>query len=354
MFPETFVAKQVLAYTRPGDVVFDPFCGRGTALLESLLLDRTAAGMDINPVAACVSGAKAESPSSFDVNIRLAELQDNFREWKGTAHPETCFFQACFHPDTFREIFFLREQLDWRNSTVDRFIAAVTLGCLHGESHKSPNYLGNRMPRTISTKPDCSVAWWASKGMVAPVRKTFDVLRHVCAYRLSVPAPKRCGVVRLEDARRADRTFPSLEGSVKLMITSPPYLNTTDYREDQWLRLWFLGGPPSPTKSGRSDDRYRSAPPYWRFLAEAWTGIARLLQRGSILVLRMGGTTLTKDEISDGLSSSLQEGLGGFLVSPLRVEESTEIRNRQTNAFRPGTSNIRYEHDFAFVLEPHH
>ena len=25
-------------------------------------------------------------------------------------------------------------------------------------------------------------------------------------------------------------------------ITSPPYLNVTSFEEDQWLRLWFLGG----------------------------------------------------------------------------------------------------------------
>ena len=24
----------------------------------------------------------------------------------------------------------------------------------------------------------------------------------------------------------------------------PPYLDVTHFEEDQWLRLWFLGGPP--------------------------------------------------------------------------------------------------------------
>jgi DNA modification methylase len=53
MFPEDFVARQLFAYTRRGDVVFDPFCGRGTTIFESLLNGRRAAGVDINPVAAC-------------------------------------------------------------------------------------------------------------------------------------------------------------------------------------------------------------------------------------------------------------------------------------------------------------
>lgn len=36
-------------------------------------------------------------------------------------------------------------------------------------------------------------------------------------------------------------------GSVRCVITSPPYLDVTNFEEDQWLRLWFQGGPPKPT-----------------------------------------------------------------------------------------------------------
>src|SRR5258705_2335387 len=41
------------------------------------------------------------------------------------------------------------------------------------------------------------------------------------------------------------------------VITSPPYLDVTNFEEDQWLRLWFLGGPPYPTRHRlASDDRH--------------------------------------------------------------------------------------------------
>jgi DNA modification methylase len=62
MFPADFVLDQLLAYSRPGDLVFDPFSGRGTTVLESLLNNRRVIALDINPVAACVSGAKADVP----------------------------------------------------------------------------------------------------------------------------------------------------------------------------------------------------------------------------------------------------------------------------------------------------
>ena len=33
-------------------------------------------------------------------------------------------------------------------------------------------------------------------------------------------------------------------GSVKLVVTSPPFLDTVDYVSDNWLRCWFLGIDP--------------------------------------------------------------------------------------------------------------
>lgn len=350
MFPEEFVAKQVLAYSRRGDIVFDPFCGRGTTVLESLLQGRHAAGTDINPVAACVAGAKAAPPRLRSIYKRLDHLQRLFAEQSTLPALDDKFFAACFHSTTLSQLLFLRDRLKWRTSRVDRFIAAVALGCLHGESHKSPNYLSNRMPRTISTKPDYSIRWWDAKGSLPPERDSFAVVRSMSEFRLSNANLKLRGIVRMKDARKAAEAFPKLCGKVKLIVTSPPYLDTTNYREDQWLRLWFLGGPARPMPHTGSDDRHRSSEKYWTFLAEAWSGCARLLASRSVLVVRIGGTTLRKEQLFSGVSTSLESALIQFRVRPIHSGVTTEIRNRQTNAFRPGTKSRRFEHDFAFEL----
>jgi hypothetical protein len=349
MFPEEFVRKQVLAYTRPGDQVFDPFCGRGTAVFESLLNGRNAAGTDINPVAACVAAAKSAPPSLDAVNQRLAFLRRMFAEAPCEIEPNDDFFRACFHTSTLRQILYLRQQLAWQTCPVDRFIAAVALGCLHGESHKSPNYLSNRMPRTISTKPGYSVRWWSQRGLLPPAREAFDILQRVAAYRLSRAPLTVRGTVLLEDARRASEGFSELRNSVHLMVTSPPYVDTTDFREDQWLRLWFLGGPDRPIKSA-GDDRYRSLAPYWNFLLESWKGCSALMRRGSVVVIRIGGKAVSQETLYKGLFDSVQAGFAEFRAEPIHSGVATEIRNRQTNAFRPGTSSSRFEYDFAFSL----
>lgn len=350
MFPEDFVAKQLLAYTERGDTVFDPFCGRGTTVFESLLNGRHASGVDINPVAACIAGAKADAPTLRAVQTRLIELEEGLAASGDVPAPGGEFFRACFHEATLRQLLFLRQELDWKYSRVDKFIAAVILGALHGESHKTVNCLSNRMPRTISTKPEYSVRWWSSKGLTPPERDTFDVVRNLVEYRLSSERPKLRGGIKLRDARQAERAFPSLANRVKLIVTSPPYLDTTDYSEDQWLRLWFLGGPERPLLKKNRDDRHTSPELYWKFLEEAWSGCANLIQKGTVVVIRIGGARLTKDDLFNGVRLSLREGFAGHRVRALHKGETTEIKNRQTNAFRPGTTPERYEHDFAFSL----
>jgi hypothetical protein len=350
MFPENFVYRQILAYTERGDTVFDPFCGRGTTVLESLLNGRGAAGVDVNPVAACVAGAKADPPSLSNALRRLDDLEGLQERAKPEATPSGKFFGECFHPKTLQQILFLRRSLNWKVSRTDRFIAAVTLGCLHGESHKTKYCLSNRMPRTISTKPDYSVRWWLKRRLTAPVRDSFDILRYLCAYRLSAPAAPLRGEVKMRDARSAAAAFPELRERINLVVTSPPYLDTTDFHEDQWLRLWFLGGPERPSRRIDSDDRHTCRNEYWLFLSEAWAGCRRLFNDSTVIVVRIGGTRLGKADLLDGLRSSLEKGLTEFRISVKSRGVTTEIRNRQTNAFRPGTTRRRFEHDFVFKL----
>lgn len=349
MFPEEFAERHILAYTKPGEHVFDPFCGRGTTVFQSLLMGRPSAGVDINPVAACIAGAKANPPSLLATLRRIDELERAFLRRRAIRPSPSPFFEACFHRKTLQQVLFLREKLSWRASLADRFITALALGALHGESHKSERYLSNRMPRTISTKPDYSIRWWKERKSVAPDRDAFTVLRTLARYRYKIEPAALSGSVKLGDARRASRLFPSLRGKVKLIVTSPPYLDVTDYAEDQWLRLWFLGGDPAPATRVYPDDRLTRPDAYWTFLGGVWRGLSPLLAPQSRVVVRIGGR-MSRDDLATGLRSTLGLGLLGRTVT-LRTEPlTTAAKGRQTNSFRPGTT-ASVEHDFVFSVK---
>ena len=349
MFPETFVEGCLTASPFDG-VVFDPFCGRGTTVFQALQQGRTAAGCDLNPVAVCVSGAKCDPPELSDVSTRLEELQEGFREpddgaWQGKLGR---FFDLCFHQETLLQVRYLRSVLDWRSRKDDRFIAALCLGALHGESHRSPNYFSNRMPRTISTKPDYSVRWWQEKGEMPPSRDAFEILDRMILYRFRTPPSDRVGCVVQTDARRAADAFPALAGRVTDVITSPPYLNTTNYREDQWLRLWFLGGE-ARVPHDRQDDRHYNKETYWRFVRSAWVGLAPLLADRARLVVRIGGRLLPKAELRDALLGSLLVGLDRE-VSLVDDGVTSVVNYTQANSFRGAKTSPIKEHDFCFEV----
>lgn len=349
MFPETFVEKH-LAASRHDGVVFDPFCGRGTTIFESLLRGRDAAGSDVHPVAVCISGAKCDPPSCDELLARIDVLQGAFTppEVEEMSEKLMAFFALCFHPETYGQLRFLRQQLDWQGNRTDRFIAALCLGSLHGESHRSPNYFSNRMPRTISTKPGYSVRWWQRNGYVPPFRDVFDILRYMVVYRFRTPPPERRGAIALADARNVDREFPSLAGQVTDVITSPPYLDTTNYREDQWLRLWFLGGGATSSYS-RQDARHYNKAIYWKFLEEAWRGLAPLLAVEARLVIRIGGRREEKNEMLNSLHETLARSLSRT-VNPVDFGVTTSVKRTQANSFRGAKASPTVEHDFCFVV----
>lgn len=344
MFPEDFVERHVLAHTKAGELVFDPFSGRGTTVFQSLLLNREAAGTDINPVAACISGAKADAPDLLSVLERIGHLEKNYRAPDVGQMPH--FFSKCFHAATLPQVLYLRSGLRWSVDKVDRFIAAMALGALHGESHRSKNYFSNRMPRTISTKPEYSVRWWDAKGLLAPDRDVFLILRDLAKFRLDRDLPASRGSVILADARRASQVHPSLNGQVKLVVTSPPYVDMTDYAEDQWLRLWFLGGSDHPRPRSYADDRHTQKQAYWTFLTEVWSGLSDLLADRAVIVVRIGGK-LELDEIAEGLIESIRAGMPTAKVSLQSDVSTSDLKKRQVNAFRPGTK-AGVEHDFIF------
>src|SRR3989442_3909949 len=214
---------------------------------------------------------------------------------------------------------------------------------------RSSAYFSNQMPRTISTKPAYSLKYWSRHRLWPKKRDVFELLRSRAKYRLGGDVPKLRGKVALRDARRAASAFPSIRKKVKAIITSPPYLGVTNYEEDQWLRLWFLGYEPNPTYGKISqDDRYYAESRYWEFLKQAWKGIAPLLHPNAKLICRIGAKRIDKREITRGLKKSVVAIFPNARLA--RQPIVSVLKNRQTGAFRPGSAGCLFEIDYVFNL----
>jgi hypothetical protein len=350
MFPEQFAEQWIERCTWPGQTVLDPFSGRGTTPFQAVLMNRNAIGNDVNPVAFVLTGAKVDSPTQRSVEHRLWELEQSYRpegsEAERLALPS--FFKRAFHHTTLRQILYLRRNLNWKTSRVDRFIAALSLGALHGEMTGAASYFSNQMPRTISTKPAYSLRFWRERRLWPKQREVFSILRRKAAFRFESPRPSIRGKAYLSDVRMLRLVVSKAESSVDCVITSPPYLDVTNFEEDQWLRLWFLGGVAEPKCEVYSrDNRHKNPSRYWSFLCEAWQALRPLLAQRSTFICRIGGRNVDPNVIKETLSSSMQ-----FLASRWKLQDytvSTLVR-RQTDAFRPGSVGCRFEVDFCFDL----
>jgi hypothetical protein len=350
MFPESFAEQWIEKLSKPGDVILDPFSGRGTTPFQALLSGRAAIGNDINPVAFCLTRAKTSAPKESAVKQRITSLENRFNanQWNESAKALPPFFSHAYAPATLRQILFFRKSLNWRTSEVDCMLAGLVLGSLHGESNKSPSYLSNQMPRTISTKPDYSIRFWIKHGFEAPQRDVFELLRKHLSFRYESAPPVAKGDTFEGDFRNLPLSLKGRDQAPKLVVTSPPYLDTTNFEEDQWLRLWFLGSEPNPTyRMISKDDRHDNPDAYWRLIGDLWRVLGQVLAKRSHVVIRMGGKKLTPEKIAAGLlaNSCLTERKVELIHSEVSV-----LKKRQTASFRPGAPGGGYEVDCCFSV----
>ena len=118
--------------TNSGDIVLDPFSGRGTTILEALINNRRGIACDINPVAATISAAKSRPPTFDSVLNRIALLERVYKTVsRASLHQEAValpeFFRHAFHPDTLLQILSFLEKKPASDYSQNRHICYGTV-----------------------------------------------------------------------------------------------------------------------------------------------------------------------------------------------------------------------------------
>jgi hypothetical protein len=227
--------------TRPGAVVYDPFLGRGTTMIEAALLGRRVAGCDINPLSLILTAPRLRPPSVRDVRDRLAKLDWNY---DGQLNEELLTF---YHPDTLREICGLRWHLlsNDADAEIDNWIRMVATNRLTG--HSAGFFSVYTLPPNQALTPKRQQKINKSRKQVPPrrsvpeliVRKTESLLQTVSDFDRQRLNEAASNVVLLTGS--SDRTPELKDNSIDLIVTSPPFLDVVDYATDNWLRCWFNG-----------------------------------------------------------------------------------------------------------------
>jgi hypothetical protein len=122
------------ALTKPGEVVYDTFMGRGTTPIEAALRGRIPYGNDTNPLSRALTEPRINPPTLGQVQARLSEIP--WDEFQSAEHTELLVF---YHSDTLAQIEGLRAWLLDRHQAgtldqVDRWIRMVAINRLTGHS----------------------------------------------------------------------------------------------------------------------------------------------------------------------------------------------------------------------------
>jgi hypothetical protein len=331
MFPLEFPMRLLRKHQANSPTVYDPFCGRGTTIYAARKLGLRSYGLDTSPIAVAIARAKLASAALEDV-IALA---NTFLTRTAKNVPDTPFFKRAFSSKTLLEICSLREGLLNEKAVTNEsaILRAAVLGCLHGplpEGGGTPSYFSNQMPRTFASKPDYSVKYWRDRNLSAPDASVIDVLRKKLTRitDLNADSPSPIRNVRCLDARKAS-SFRKIEGPL-VVVTSPPYYGMRTYVQDQWLRMWFLGGDEEIDYGNHNQLCHGSHDRFISDLAKVWSIIAQRAQTEADLYVRFGSIPSAKSDPRKILKSSLEEA-GSWKLNSVRSARTSNFGKRQAD-----------------------
>ena len=348
MFPLEFPWR-VLGDVKDDDWVLDPFCGRGTTLFAARLRRLASVGVDVNPVAVTLARAKLVKVGPDWVIRRCRELLHGGYEPKEVPSGE--FWQQCFHEQTLLDVCRLREQLlTLPDTPVVVILRALLLGVLHGPVRKgAPSYLSNQMPRTYATKPAAAIRYWTAQDLKPPHVDVLDVVRRRARYSLIDTPPAASGRVHVGEAASV---VTSLSQRFRWVITSPPYYGMRTYLPDQWLRAWFLGGPPSVEYSVKGQLEQHSEEAFVEGLAKVWQAVGSRCVPGARLVLRFGALPSQAKNPTKLLIRSLVAARAGWEIDAVVPAGTPPRGTRQADQFGADAGEYVEEVDLYATLVP--
>jgi site-specific DNA-methyltransferase (adenine-specific) len=322
MFPARVAHYFIQRYSKPGDVVLDPFSGRGTTALQARMEGRLAICNDLNPLAYILSRAKVDPPSWESVQAFLGDLEAAYKRSSPGELDVSPDIRMLYHDSTLKQICFIRERLLSKKLTAwtrDEFmIGGALAGIMHGSWRRdnTSQYLSISMPNTFSMAPAYVEKFIRENGLTKLDQDVFERLRDKLARLYLDDTTGTTGKAYHSDAAVLLQGKQLRPASVDLIVTSPPYLQVVNYGTANWIRLWLLGldevgreqGAGRKKLDAKLDHRhtYNS---YKEFMLRTVEGIQRVLKRDGVAVLIIGHVKDPGKETALPLAAQLWEDI---------------------------------------------
>lgn len=226
-------ATLVRLFSSPGSVVLDLFSGSGTIPFEAALQGLKAIASDISPLAFVVTSSKIDPPSDEDLMSALRSLKNTLAHTTTSADLSDMEeeIQAFYHPQTAAEIVTARKFLFELTDGFIRHRSGLFLtACLAHIMHGNRPYALSRRSHNIIPIPPRGPAEYKS---------VYDAIESKALRTIGHPLPEdfQRGSVYLAAAD----CLPLEDETVDVVLTSPPFLGTTDFLRQNRIRNWLVG-----------------------------------------------------------------------------------------------------------------
>jgi hypothetical protein len=330
--------------TRPDDRVYDPFSGRGTTVLEAGLMGRRVIANDINPLSRILTAPRFFIPSYEEVVARLEAIQ---LSGPRNQEPDLSMF---YHPATMTEIHSLRDYLHSRATNgeedrVDDWIRMVATNRLTGHSPGffsvytlPPNQAASQDgQRRINSRRGQSPGYRDTREII--LKKTRSLTKDLTSE--TVKTLQKIGETA-EFLCSDSRNTPGIrDNSVRLTVTSPPFLDVVQYSKDNWLRCWFNGIDPEQIEKGITITR--SLPEWCTIMAATFEELHRITAHGGYVAFEVGevrNRTLRLDETIVPLGTRAGFSCQGIMVNEQPFTKTSHIWGIGNNSRGTNTNRI--------------
>jgi len=330
--------------SKEDDLIYDPFGGRGTTIIESALLKRRGISNDISPLSEILAKPRLSIPKLDDIKKRLDEIpiDKNLK-----AEIDLSMF---YHQDTEAEIVSLKNYLhekmeSGKEDEIDQWIRMVATNRLTGhssgffsvytlppnqavsrESQTKINIKRNQIPKYRNTK----------KIIISKTEKLMSKLSHDDIRNLNEMGKK--AIFLTKDARDTKEIDSE---SVQLTITSPPFLDIVQYTKDNWLRCWF--NSIDDKEISKKITILRSVDEWSKVMGGVFRELFRITRKGGWVAFEVGEVRKGKIKLDEyviplGLNAGFR--CEGVLINLQIFTKTSNIWGINNNHFGTNTNRI--------------
>jgi SAM-dependent methyltransferase len=283
-------------YAGPGQLVWDPFAGSGTTLVEANAFGARAAGCDVsafNCLLARVKTAAYEPAALLADVVRLAS-----GDGRATGPPRSPYLERWFAPRSLAELLGFRDRIA-ETSYPDLWRVVLSRSARSARLARHDDLDFPREPVTDAYfchkhRRVCRPVVEADKFLRRYVRDAAQRVREFAELRTGADVAVLHG-----DARRLDPPGP-----VDLVLTSPPYPGLIDYHEQHAYAYELLG-----LERRDGDEIGRTVKGYCDDVAAVLRRAARALRPGGRIVIVVNDSRALYGEILPAAGLRLEERL---------------------------------------------